>query len=91
MERVNAGVAGHTQESFEPCGLGQLIAMRYGSVPVVRATGGLVDTVRAFAVRESFPRLTPASVPRAISSATYSLDLDRCNEFEIPFSRVLET
>lgn len=33
---------------FEPCGLGQLISLRYGTIPIVRETGGLKDTIKPY-------------------------------------------
>jgi starch synthase len=56
---------------FEPCGLGQMIAMRYGTIPVVRATGGLKDTVQdgvtGFVFDKAEPEELWAAMARAIA------------------------
>jgi starch synthase len=60
---------------FEPCGLNQMYSMRYGTVPVVRATGGLYDTVEDFDERTGrgtgfrFEEYTPEALFQALARA----------------------
>ncbi|MBN1977177.1 MAG: glycogen synthase [Anaerolineae bacterium] len=61
--------------AIEPCGLGQMIAMHYGCVPVVRATGGLADTVPNYTTRNrkglgfAFAKYTPEACISALNRA----------------------
>ncbi|MDT8306077.1 MAG: glycogen synthase [Anaerolineae bacterium] len=64
---------------FEPCGLGQLIAMRYGSVPVVRATGGLADTVEDGITGFTYNQQSADDFWRALERAIYVFRDDREN------------
>ncbi|MEW6320253.1 MAG: glycogen synthase GlgA [Acidobacteriota bacterium] len=60
---------------YEPCGLNQMYSMRYGTVPVVRAVGGLVDTVRPYNPRNGqgtgflFSDYHPAALLEALDRA----------------------
>jgi starch synthase len=72
-QRIYAGADMFLMPSrFEPCGLGQLISFRYGTVPVVHAVGGLAETVRDIDDDPtsgngfSFDRYTPAAFASTI-------------------------
>jgi starch synthase len=60
---------------FEPCGLSQMYAQRYGTLPIVRATGGLVDTVQNYDERSGsgtgfvFHDLYPSSIANTMGWA----------------------
>ena len=62
---------------FEPCGLGQLIAMRYGSVPIVRATGGLADTVQEPVTGFVFHNFNEEEFWHAVQRAIYVYNVDK--------------
>jgi starch synthase len=57
---------------YEPCGLAQMIAMRYGAIPLARATGGLRDTIAdsrsGFLFTQASPTMMAASLRRAFNA-----------------------
>ncbi|HEV8309095.1 MAG TPA: glycogen synthase GlgA [Methylomirabilota bacterium] len=60
---------------YEPCGLGQLISLRYGTIPIVRRTGGLADTIQEWSAEAGtgtgflFDDMTPEACGAAVTRA----------------------
>jgi starch synthase len=82
--RIEAGADVFLMPSrFEPCGLNQMYSLRYGTVPVVRATGGLRDTVTNYnpATGEgtgfTFDEYSPSAL---VGTLTWALDIYKDRE-----------
>jgi len=81
---------------FEPCGLGQIISLRYGTIPVVRATGGLAETIIDYNADHehgngfSFKNFSSAEMLDAIERAI-RLYAENTEEWEKLIVRALET
>ena len=60
---------------YEPCGLNQMYSLAYGTIPIVRATGGLDDTVTNFSEKTGrgngfkFKDFTPQALARTVKKA----------------------
>lgn len=97
--RIEAGCDFYLMPSrFEPCGLNQLYSLRYGTIPVVRAVGGLDDSVvdvqenQAEATGIKFAEYTPVALAQAIRkalalfAAPHALKQFRANSMRADFS-----
>jgi starch synthase len=92
--RIEAGADAFLMPSrYEPCGLNQLYSLKYGTVPVVRATGGLADTVvdatpenvaAGRATGFSFLLYTPYALGEAVSRSlhVYRHEPDRWRQIQ---------
>ncbi|MBT4349645.1 glycogen synthase [bacterium] len=71
--------------AFEPCGLGQMMAMRYGTLPLVRATGGLKDTVKHSITGIVFKKYTQTAMRKALEQAI------RLYKNKVKFNKMVST